>query len=75
MTQKKPPPLARSSKLDLASGCLSRDFGVKTINCGEKKEKVSVSDNNNRLIPSSVSSLCALKKLQRKKFLSPFTLI
>lgn len=71
-------PLARSSKPDLASGCLSRDLGVKMISClkGRRKGKKFPSLTNNRFILSAVSSLCALKKLQRKKvFISFFTLI
>lgn len=66
--------MARSSKLDLASGCLSRDFGVKMISCEGKKREKFPSVTNNRLIPSAVSSLSALKN-SRKKFLSLFTLI
>lgn len=66
--------MARSSKLDLASGCLSRDLGVKIINC-EQREKVSV--NYKQQIDSIIRIFIVGfgKTPEIKVFLSLFTLI
>lgn len=61
-------PLATSSKLDLASKCLSRDLGVKMISClGKGKEKASVTDKQQIDPVSRVFIVCAEKTPEEKK--------